>query len=254
MPLNTVTLFQLMTKCRERTDMVNSTFVTDSELKGWINIGMCELHEILVNVFEAYYVKNTGEDPFLTSQGYADYTLPGDNPGTLPTDFYKVVGVDLSMGAGFEGSIVVYRMRPYSFQERDAYSNPLMTSARSTNTFYNIRGNQIHFIPKPSIGAKVRLHYIPEPVQFVESGTTDNNKAISEIAPAVCKGWEEFVINGVSAKMIMKEEGDPTPFLKMQAGDRVRLESNAGQRDAGETKAIRDVTVGTLQANYLNWG
>ena len=59
---NTVALSQLMTKCRERTDMVDSTFVTDSELKGWINIGMCQLHEILVNVFEDYYMKNTSEE------------------------------------------------------------------------------------------------------------------------------------------------------------------------------------------------
>tara|TARA_R110000824_G_scaffold94917_4_gene228638 strand:+ start:349 stop:1014 length:666 start_codon:yes stop_codon:yes gene_type:complete len=220
--------------------MLNSTFITDSELVGWINIALAELHDILVTTYEDYYVSTE------------DYSLPADNPGTLPDSFYKAIGVDLSMSGSFEGSNVVYRMRPYSFQERAAYSNPLMTASRSTSTFYNIRGNEIHFIPNPTVGAAVRLYYVPEASYFSEAAIQPGD-TIGDVAPRVAIGWEEYIINDVCMKIVMKEEGDPTGFASLKNAQRKRLETVAQIKDPGESKAITDVSIGTLGSNYVNW-
>ena len=91
MPNNTLTLANLITAVRRRADMVGSTFVSDAEVVDYINVAMAELHDILVTKFEDYYVKDTSESP-----KSGDYTLPADNPGTLPTDFYKALGVDFT--------------------------------------------------------------------------------------------------------------------------------------------------------------
>lgn len=240
MPKNPLTLGSLMTKCRQRTDMVNSTFITDDELRGWANIALAELHDILVLAYEDYYVNTE------------DYNLPAQNPGTLPDSFYKTVGVDLSMDGAFGSSSITYRMRPFSFQERNAYSNPLVVASRSSNTFYNIRGNEIHFIPNPTIGAVVRLYYVPEAKYFDEGGA-DDLKEIYSVAPRVAIGWEEFLINDICIKIAMKEESDAGGFAALKEAQRKRLETVSKVKDPGESQGITDVNVGTLQRNYINW-
>lgn len=242
MPSNTLKRDDLMAKCRQRVDMTNSKFVTDLELIGYINLAMADLHDILVTSYEDYYISDT------------DYAVPGSNPGTLPADFYKALGVDLSMNGSFDGSSITYRLRPYSFQERNAYSNPLMTAAVFTNTFYNIRGNEIHFIPNPTVGGVIRLYYIPEASYFVEDmSLPEYNKEIKDIAPAVAIGWEEFLILSTCVKMVMKEEGDPSALYKLLGDVRKRLMVVTQNKDAGESTSISDVTTGTFQRNYINW-
>ena len=246
MPKNPLTLGQLMTKCRQRTDMVNSTFITDAELRGWANIALAELHDILVMAYQEYYIEEK------------TYNLPSENPGELPENFYKSLGVDMSMTGDFGGSSVVYRLRPYSFQERAAYSNPLMTASRSTTTFYNIRGNNIHFIPDPTIGATVKLYFVPQAVYFSEDTTpagtgVDDGKTIYTVAPQAAIGWEEYLINDICMKIVMKEEGDPTPYASLKNAQAKRLRSVTKVKDPGESKAITDVGIGTLQRNYINW-
>ena len=241
MPSNTLKRDDLMAKCRQRVDMTNSKFVTDLELIGYINLAMADLHDILVTSYEDYYILDT------------DYVVPGSNPGTLPANFYKALGVDLSMNGSFDGSSITYRLRPYSFQERNAYSNPLMTAAVFTNTFYNIRGNKIHFIPNPTVGGVIRLYYIPEASYFVEDTSSAYNDEIKDIAPAVAIGWEEFLILSTCVKMVMKEEGDPSALYKLLGDVRKRLMVVTQNKDAGESTSISDVTTGTFQRNYINW-
>ena len=192
MPNNTLKLSELITKCRQRTDMTNSGFISDVEIVGYINLAIADLHDILVTSYEDYYINQT------------DYTLPlTDGTRALPDSFYKVLGVDISMSSSFDSGSVTYRVRPYSFQERDAYSNPVMVSARTTNTFYNIRGNNIYFIPDPTVAAKARLYWVPEATFFASTGSGWEDQQIKTVAPAVAVGWEEFIILSVCIKMVM---------------------------------------------------
>lgn len=106
---NFVTLTELRDQSRQRADMVNSTFITDSELDGYINEGLLELYDILTQKF--------GDEYFHTS-----FNINIDNTTNiyaLPSDFYKLKGVDIDQaGAGTRFITVV----PFMFQERNRYA------------------------------------------------------------------------------------------------------------------------------------
>ena len=121
MPSNTTSLSKLIERVRQRADMEGSTFVTDNEITTYINVAMAELHDILVTRFEDYYVSSS-----------SPISLPSGNPATLPEDFYKVLGVDIDVGG------TVYRMKRFSFQERNMLNSPSIVAGRVTNTYYSI--------------------------------------------------------------------------------------------------------------------
>jgi len=232
MPNNTTTLAQLITRVRQRADMVGSAFVSDAEIIDYVNVGMAEIHDLLVDKYEDYYVSTT------------TYTLPGGNPGTLPATFYKALGVDLDAGG------VSYRMRRYTFQERNMYNSPSVAAARIADTRYSIQGNQIKFIPSPTTSGTATLHYVPEAQRF-SSGST--SATIVSLAPAIANGYEEYVVVDAAIKCLMKEESDIQTHMIYKEQLRKRLESAAGNRDAGEHSRISDVNTGVYLEDYINY-
>jgi len=232
MPNNTTTLAQLITRVRQRADMVGSAFVSDAEVVDYINVAMAEIHDLLVDKYEDYYVSTT------------TYTLPGGNPGTLPATFYKALGVDLDAGG------VSYRMRRYTFQERNMYNSPSVAAARIADTRYSIQGNQIKFIPSPTTSGTATLHYVPEAQRF-SSGST--SATIVSLAPAIANGYEEYVVVDAAIKCLMKEESDIQTHMIYKEQLRKRLESAAGNRDAGEHSRISDVNTGVYLEDYINY-
>tara|TARA_R100000234_G_scaffold83272_1_gene52749 strand:- start:5073 stop:5780 length:708 start_codon:yes stop_codon:yes gene_type:complete len=232
MPNNTTTLAQLITRVRQRADMVGSAFVSDSEIVDYINVAMAEIHDLLVDKYEDYYVSTT------------TYTLPGGNPGTLPATFYKALGVDFDSGG------VSYRLKRYSFQERNMYNSPGAVAARIADTRYAIQGNQIKFIPDPTTSGTVTLHYVPEAQRF-SSGST--SATIVSLAPAIANGYEEYVVVDAAIKCLLKEESDVQPHMVYKEQLRKRLEAAAGNRDAGESYKISDVNTGVYLEDYVNY-
>ena len=229
MPNNTLTLANLITGVRRRADMEGSTFVSDAEIVDYINVAMAEVHDILVTKFEDYYVSTQ------------TYTLPADNPGTLPATFYKALGVDFDVGG------LTYRLKPYSFQERAIYNSPGMVASMITNTMYHVQGTQIKFIPEPTTSGTITLHYVPEPTYF-SSGST--SATVVSVAPQVAKGYEEYVVIDAAIKCLQKEESDVQVLLVQKQQQLQRIEQAAGKRDAGESYSISDVTAGT--SSYLD--
>ena len=232
MPNNTTTLAQLIVRVRQRADMVGSAFVSDAEVVDYINVAMAEIHDLLVTKYEDYYVSTT------------TYTLPGSNPGTLPATFYKALGVDLDAGG------VSYRLKRYSFQDRNMYNSPGVVAARIADTRYNVQGNQIKFIPDPTMSGTVTLHYVPEAQRF-SSGST--SATIVSLAPAVANGYEEYVVVDAAIKCLLKEESDTQPPMIYKEQLRKRIESAAGNRDAGESYRISDVNTGVYLEDYVNY-
>ena len=232
MPNNTTTLAQLITRVRQRADMVWSAFVSDAEIVDYINVAMAEIHDLLVDKYEDYYVSTT------------TYTLPGGNPGTLPATFYKALGVDFDSGG------VSYRLKRYSFQERNMYNSPGAVAARIADTRYAIQGNQIKFIPDPTTSGTVTLHYVPEAQRF-SSGST--SATIVSLAPAIANGYEEYVVVDAAIKCLLKEESDVQPHMVYKEQLRKRLEAAAGNRDAGESYKISDVNTGVYLEDYVHY-
>ena len=226
MPNNTIPLQKLIDRVRQRAAMEGTTFVTDTEVVDYINVAMAELHDILVQKYEDYYVSST------------TYTLPADNPGALPSDFYKSLGVDFDSGG------TAHRLRRFSFQERNMLNAPALVAGRVGNTYYSIQGSQIKFIPSTTVSGTVTLYYVPESQQFDASGNKDTQTVLS-VAPQVARGYEEYIVVDAAIKCLLKEESDVRPHMAQKQGLLRRIEEAAGKRDAGESYAITDVDSGT---------
>lgn len=234
MPNNTTTLQNLIDRVRQRADMEGSTFVTDAEVIGYINVAMAEIHDVLVDRYEDYYVSTQS------------FTLPADNPGTLPNAFYKALGVDFDTGG------TTYRLRRFSFQERNMFNSPAVVAGRVTNTLYAIQGNEIKFIPSPTVSGTVTLYYVPEAQQFATDGSDDSATIVSK-ARAVAFGYEEYVVVDAAIKCLQKEESDVQMLMVQKQQLKERIENAASNRDQGEPTAITDSRAGTFRRDYTHW-
>lgn len=216
----TMQLSDLITAVRQRADMVNSQFVSDTELTSYINQSYFELYDLLVQKFgDDYYVKTPAYT--ITTDGTTDQYA-------LPSDFYKLLGVDLLVN-GAQGSAI--SVKPFNFGERNRYSAPNFQQFYGvTNLRYKLTGNYLWLTPRAQAGQTIQLWYVPRLTQLVNS--TDTLDGIS--------GWTEYVICDSAIKCMQKEESDVSVLMAQKAGLIQRIESAAENRDAGEPMTVTD--------------
>ena len=218
-------LSKLRSRARTRADAVGNNFFSDSEIDRYINVGLGELHDILVQKFEDYYV--TSKEFSLVS-GQTTYTF--DELGIR--NFYKCLGVD----ATDSGETI--RVRRFSFQERDRYVATAITGRGGyTDYQYQIRGDGLEFIPEPNTTSTIKVWYVPA---FADLEEDDD-----EISSFIMSNWEEFAIVTAVYKMKEKEELSTTVIERELEAIRERIESAASNRDAGESEGISDELTGT---------
>lgn len=214
-----MTLGQLRLAAQQRADRVNSQFVSSSEWNQYINQSIAELYDLLVTQYEDYYVK-------------APYTFQTDgstNQYTLPTDFYKLLGVDLGL-AGSGNAWV--SLKKFEFISRNRYVFPQLTSTYLGvfNLRYRLVGNTLMFIPTPSAAQFVRVWYVPRLTLLLKD--TDIVDGIS--------GWTEYVITDAAIKALQKEESDVSVLAAQKMALIKRIEESAMNRDAGQPDCISD--------------
>ena len=105
--MDLVTLSNLRTLVRQRADMEGSQFVPDEEIRQYCNLGYAELYDMLVT-------NATSEDYFLTSSTVS--LVSGTQLYSLPSDFYKLRGVDLNSGSD------TFPLKRYNFPQRNVGS------------------------------------------------------------------------------------------------------------------------------------
>jgi hypothetical protein len=215
-----MTLEQVRLAAQQRADRVNSSFVSLPEWNSYINQSYMELYDLLVTTYEDYYVKVPYQ---FTSDGTTfQYTLP--------TDFYKLMGVDLGLSASGNGFVTV---RNFDFMERNSYVFPNISStyAGVFNLRYRLVGNSLMFIPTPSAGQIIQVWYVPRVVTLLQD--TDILDGVS--------GWTEYVIVDAAIKALEKEES-PTDTLMVQKAQLIkRIEESAMNRDIGEPNTISNL-------------
>lgn len=218
-------LSTLRTRARTRADAVGNNFFSDSEIDDYLNVGLGELHDILVLKFEDYYVSSK---EFSLVSGQTNYTFTA----IACTDFYKCLGVD----ATDSGETI--RVRKFSFPERDRYVATAITGRGGyTDYQYQIRGDSIEFIPEPNSASTIKLWYIPSFSKLVNN--TD------EINSSIMSNWEEFAVVTAVYKMKEKEELSTTVIERELEAIRARIDQAAANRDAGESEGISDELTGT---------
>jgi len=211
-----VTLASLITRARDRADMTSSTFVTDARLTDYINAELSELYDLLVTAYEDYFVST------------ATMTLVGGTEAyNLPSNFYKLLKAFLREGAQrFLMRRFVVEDLSYSLEVADG------VGSNNVNLRYRIMGGKIYFMPLPSIGGTVELFYVPEFQTLISPADV-----ISFNVPV---GWEDFVVSGAAARMLVKEESDPSFLVAEKERCKQRIMHAATDRDLGEPNRITD--------------
>ncbi len=222
---NPATLATIRTRCRQRADKVNSTFVTDAELNELINQAWTELYGLLVANYEDYYA-TLGS---LSVSANVEYTA-------LPTDFYKALAIfSLSGAAGTTRQ----KLERYNVNDLGAVNADYAYSFQRLSG-YRIMGANAYWYPKPQAASTVEFWYIPQPVRLVLDGDV--------ISPQVVDGWDEFIVNDVAMKIRLKEEGDASPHAELKAAFIKRVQSESASRDAARPGRVTDV-----ERCYYDW-
>jgi hypothetical protein len=210
----TVNLLTLRDRAKQRANMENSSFVSDTEWNTYINYGISQLRDKLI-------AKN-GNDYFATEQSIS--LVNGTEAYALPSDFYKILYVEL---LGDDGNY--YKMRRFEIAERNQFGSPIGYYVQEIR--YRLRANSIIFTPDNQIGGKtVRLTYVP---------TITNLSANSDTLDGY-NGWEEYPILIAARKALIKEEQDVTQLdQELSMLDR-RLEEMADNRDQSNPMRVYD--------------
>jgi hypothetical protein len=239
----TMRLSDLRIAVRQRSDMVNSQFITDDELNSYINQSGFELYDILVQKYGDDY--NVAPPvTFFTNGTSQFYPLPdgvltfmnaaGNN--FVPPALYKFLGLDLGLSNTLDSFVTI---RPFNFSERNRYAVPNFQSFYGvTNLRYRLNGSNLYLTPIPSQGQRLQLWYIPRFNQLVND--TDTIDGIS--------GWTEYVIIDAAIKCLQKEESDTNVLMNQKQMMLNRIEAAAENRDAGNP-----ATVGDTQSSDLWW-
>lgn len=225
MALGVTTVGAIDTEVLARMDRTGSEFVPQTVRYNWIWDSYKELYDLMLQKF--------GDDYF-----FADpYTFVTDGTNDLydlPTDFYKMYGVDLSLTGGNDGWISI---KQFNKAERNRYSVPNFQSFYGiTNMRFRLRGNKIWLTPKPQGGQTIRLLYAPRPADLVGASSTLDGVS----------GWEQYIVADVCMKYCGAEETDPQLFMVQKNALKQRIEEAAENRNVGEPQTVSD--------NQSTWG
>lgn len=224
----TVTLAQMKTRARERSDMESSDFVSEDELTGYVNSSLAELYDLLVAAY--------GEDYFLADP-FAIATVNGTSDYALPTDFYKLKGVDVRINGSNWQSV-----RPFNFNERNRNQDISWGLAGGPDVRYRIMGSNLKLSPVPNGIYSLQLWYVPSAPVLDDDADTFND----------VNGFAEYVIVDAAIKMLQKEESDVSVLMAQKMALKKRLEEMSVNRDAGQPESVSDIYAENNEYWYWN--
>lgn len=213
-----VSLSTLRSKSRFRADLVNSNFVTDAELNGYIQDSYKELYDLLVEAVEDYG---------LTS---SNVTISSGNTMPIPATLYKLRGVDDITDTGNPRTV-----RKFMFGERNDYlfSERMSLGAEFADVMYRMLGSVIEILPPDRAARPYTLWFVPTPtVPTADSDTID-----------VINGFDEYIVIDAAIKCKIKSEENHADLDKAKANmlDRVyRMRKNRDQNIPEKVTRIRN--------------
>ena len=214
-----VTFLSIREQARLRSDMVHSNFVSESELKLYVNSSVKELYDLLVSTYDDYYIKAPLE-----------FTVTGTQDGySLPTDFYKLRGLDRSIDSSGSASSW-WTVDNFNFAERNRYNYQAALVRIFPLVKYRVFGSNLKLIPQTNAAGLYQLWYVPKCPELVAD--SDEFDGIS--------GWEDYVVVDAAIKMLQKQEDDVSVLVAQKEALKMRIEAMAADRDAGTPERITD--------------
>ena len=210
----TVTLSSLQEQSRQRADLEDSNFISDSELTGYINSSYAELYDVLVTAFVDYYLSSS------------ELSITSGNSIPLPSDFYKLRGVDYKLST--TDWVNLYK---YNFERRNSKNRDTIRTFKGEPTRqYRLQGSNLVIEPEDQAIGDYRLWYVPVYTKLV--ATTDTLDGVN--------GYEEYIVIDAAIKMGIKEETDVQGLMVQKAQILKRITDAAAERDIGQPEVIAD--------------
>jgi hypothetical protein len=217
------TLSSLRTQVQQRADMVNSSFISTSELNTFLNGSLAELYDLLVSRFEDYYTISFQFSIASGSDGY-DMSLIG------PAPIYKLRGVEKAISGPTDWAT----LQPFQFPERNKYNNRINTLRRGGRSVlqYRMVGNKLIVIPADTAPGTYQMWYVPAWTDLVNDNDTASN----------LQNWHEYAVVDAAIKCLAKEESDCSILVMQKEQLKQRIEAMASNRDAGMNDRVADVS------------
>lgn len=195
------TLLELRDRCKQESDNVGQSFISDAEWTTNINASYQELYGLVTTAFgNDYFVQTPSTGATFTTNGTAEHYA-------LPADFFKLLAVDLQVSS----PNYWVALKPFTMSERNSFG---------------LLGTMI-----PMAGQTVRILYVPRCATLV-----NNADPVDGV-----NGWEEYIVADVCIKALAKEESDVSVFMARKGALLERLQGEATNRDAGSPATVSDV-------------
>lgn len=210
----TRTLSELRTEAREEAGMENSAFVTDAEVDRRINNRIAALYGKLV--------KARGEQFYRTSASFS--TVANTATVALPTDFFKLLGLDVVIGSD------TFDPKPMNWSRRNDFQDVSGWSSHRS-IYYQIEKANLRFWPTPEAIYSGTIWYLPHATVLASGSETFDG----------INGWERWVVLGVVIALLRKEESDVSAHLAELAEIDEQIAALATTRDDDGADFPRDV-------------
>lgn len=214
------TLAELKLAARRRANFENTTFVKEDELRDFVNGSYAELYDLLVSRFEDYYMTKTS-----VTVASPAVSFP------LPTDCYKVRGVDFKNSASDFVTV-----RQWSFEDRNKLSKAFSRQLYGVNDRnFRVMGQTVYILPDDKAAGDYQVWYVP---RFVPLDSDSDE--LSDVLD-----FDEYIILDVCIKLCLKEETDPQPFMILKEAMKQRVLAMASNRST-EPERIQDTSINNL--------
>jgi len=213
-----ITLTDLITHVRERSNMERSKFVTDDEIKHYINDEIFDLYAKMVNV----------DDGKLFATVSPTLVQVGNNAYQLPSDFMRVVDVNIYASSRW---VPAYEADPQDYLRLQSQQY-----VGDYDVQYYLRLNQtagryeIFLFPAKDV-ENIGVRYIPEAPRLTLG--SDTLKWPSN--------WHEPVVVGAALKCLEKEESESSHLHIAKDRSVARVLKDVRAQAVSEVKTIRQI-------------
>ena len=213
-----ITLTDLITHTRERCNMENSTFVSDAEIKHFLNDEIFDIYAKMVNV----------DDGKLFGTMSPTLTQIGNNAFQLPNDFMRLVDVNIYTGSRW---VPAYEADAQEYLRLQA--NPYVGDY-GVKYFLHLNQEQgryeLFLFPAKDV-ANIGVRYIPEAPRLTLP--TDTLKWPSN--------WHEAPVLGAAIKCLEKEESESAHLHLERDRAEARILKDIRSQAVSEVQTLRQI-------------
>lgn len=211
MPRN-ITLGTLVSRCQQRADAENQTFISTDEWKNYISLIREELAQTVSETGCRYF---EGTDTITTDGTNDEYALPLDQMFFIGVDYIR------------SGDSARFPLRASMAQERALYTGSFSGSSQSFR--YALVGENVKLIPKPPTGQSYEVLYVPRPDDLSSSADETDVDTITFAG-------ENFIVWGACVYAREKEGVDSRSAVAAREAARAKVIEWAVNRSLYEPK------------------